>query len=1189
MKFVNSIQQLQRQTSEIGPGQHLAVAGTESEHIQSWLLQELGRPTAPQTIVLVVKRAKDLNQWTEFFDLNYDVLLQQDPELLISVLPFFSIWGRDRHVNPSLPQTQRLQTLYRLRQHKGRHLILTTLPALMQQTLSTAEFDAHTFTIAVGQTVDFESLERQLLNLGYQSVEVVDTPGQFAIRGGIIDIFSPSTALPARLEFNDELVQSIREFQPDSQRSAGDLNQLALIPCREALVPPERREEDTQALYNYLLGLDMDQSDREGMVNAFHEGYLFPGFQVFHSLFRQHSQTPAQFLPTTSLVVNLAPATVLQQDFQELLEECDAYHQQDIQEKKATVPVESHFLRDVTANTIFPTQSQLTFSALMQEETEVVHFRAQELPSDSWKKPADAAIDGFGAWSQRFKTALSDGKHVILLCTSKEQQQRLQHLLLSRQFTPVNDDTAFLNLPQQLPPQFSIILALGYIDKPLADDDLKYIVVPEHMIFGATKQKNRDQKRRLKNALTSFRDLKAGGYVVHSEHGICRYLGLVQLNVSATTADFLHLEFAGGDKLYLPVDRLNHLHRYASGSGADHAPALDRLKSSGWEKRKSKASKAARDIAEKLLAIQARRKLATGHQYSAPGEIYFQFEQSFPFEETSDQLKAISDVNADMSAPNPMDRLICGDVGFGKTEIALRAAMRAVVDGYQVMILAPTTVLSAQHYKTFSARFAGFGVRVAQANRFLPAKDVKQTLQDFTAGRVDILIGTHRLLSKDVKPFRLGLLVIDEEQRFGVEHKEVIKGIAANCDLLTMTATPIPRTLHMALLGLRDISVIATPPRERLSIKTYVAPFNETMMMNAIRQELHRGGQAFVLHNRVETIGEVCESIRQALPESDARIAHGQMPPEALERVILDFIDQKFSVLVCTTIIEAGIDMPNVNTLIVRRADQFGLSQLYQIRGRVGRSHQQAYAYFFTPPTGSITEEAMRRLEILASHQDLGDSFHIANYDLEIRGAGDLIGADQSGHSTDVGVEMYLEMLEQAVRELRGEAVTTDMDVEIKIPIKAHISADYIRAENARLNFYKALFSAGSVEDLDGLNKELADRYGPLPPATQRLFKLAELKQVLMQLRVQLITQKSDQEFELKFYSLSEAQVGNILEKVSAYPRQLTLLPDYRLVVRLDQRAAKNQEDGALAQLAQLISQLSLLLDQPLEGAAHEA
>ncbi len=1146
----------------------LSLRGLPENFLPWFFLQtRLQRPQG--ALVIVVSKVREFSAWVQLFEDN--ARLFKDHNFIVDQMPHYSVWGADRYVNQNQLQAQRIGSLVHLKEKKN-PIILTTMAALAQRTISPDVLATSLIHLAKGQEWELDQLEEKLRDLGFQRTESIDEVGQFSIRGGIVDIFSPANLHPVRIEFFGDEIRSLRFFSLDTQRSVSTIEEVTLAPARESFAPLGQRKKDAQHLYDYLLQLDMDQHEREGMVDAFQDGLLFPGFQIFQPLFRANENFSAQYLSENDLLFFPGSYGASLTSFEEYFEKLKDNFQQDVDAKRGSMPPDMHFASAPDLGKYLLERGHLISvgEPLTQRSWEDLSLalHQEERLSENLKNESLR----FDHWMGQVQKLLAEGGKTVLLAPQEDQLKRLASLLEHRNIYAARDDEILKKVLGGSIPENSVTLGRGSFTSPFYLSEKKLLTLSEQVLFG-TKKRLPQGSTKLKNYLSSFKDLKVGSLVVHLEHGICRYLGLTTLKVGVGDADFLHLEFSGGDKLYLPVDKLGVLQRYNSGSEQRVNPSLDKLRGQNWEKRKGRVRKAVKDIAADLIATQAKRKLAVGHQYSAPGEMYYRFEAEFPYEETPDQLKAIEDVNTDLSAQNPMDRLLCGDVGFGKTEVALRAAMRSVVDGYQVLVLVPTTVLCHQHFRTFKNRMEGFGLRVAQANRFVKPQELKKTLEDLSAGKVDVLIGTHRILSKDVKPRRLGLLIIDEEQRFGVEHKEKLKAFAHGVDILTLSATPIPRTLHMSLLGLKDISLITTPPKERLSIKTYVAPFEEDLIKNALEQELRRGGQIFFLHNRVEDIAEVCNHISRLVPHAEARVAHGQMPAHELEKVIIDFLEQKFPILVCTTIIESGIDMPNVNTLIVNHADRFGLSQLYQIRGRVGRSRQQAYAYFLVPNAASLHGDARKRLELLATHQELGEGFHIANYDLEMRGAGNLVGSSQSGQMAEIGVELYTEMLEKAIREMQGQVVAEKIDTEIKLPVSATIPPDYIQNENYRLMVYKNLFSAAGETELDEIAKDLQDRFGEVPLATLRLLKVARLKILLRICQAQSITSKSAKEFEVRFHSLRETQIAKIIEVVSEKPHAYKLTPDYRLNIFLD-RKEHFHDDQQVNMLEALISRL---------------
>ncbi len=695
-------------------------------------------------------------------------------------------------------------------------------------------------------------------------------------------------------------------------------------------------------------------------------------------------------------------------------------------------------------------------------------------------------------------------------------------------------------------------LALGQLSDYVFFPADQLSILPFGRIVPQKNQQKRGGASKLRNYLNTFADLKIGGLIVHVEHGIGRYQGITNMNIGGFETDFILLEYAEGDRIYLPVDRLSMLQRYTATGDGDSLHRLDRLKGGDWQKRKTTARKSVKDIADALLKAQAGRALSKAPAFSTRADIYEQFVSEFRFEETDDQWRAIEDCQADLGLDKPMDRLVCGDVGFGKTEVALRGAFRAVIDGFQVLVVAPTTILCFQHFRTFAGRMGHHGVRVAQINRFVSKADQKITLEKFAAGQIDVLVGTHRLLSEDVKPKHLGLVVVDEEQRFGVVHKEKIKAMRLGAHTLTLTATPIPRTLHMAMLGLRDLSIITTPPTNRLPVRVIVASLEEGLIRDSIHSEINRGGQVFFLHNRVEDIDEMRLYILSLCPEARVQVAHGQMHESRLEKVMLDFTEHKFDVLVCSTIIESGIDIPNVNTLMVHHAERFGLAQLYQLKGRVGRGARQAYAYFFIPPIQQLSAEAQQRIEVLTSYQALGSGFQVASHDLEIRGAGNLIGSEQSGKISDIGLEMYSDMLEEAIAEYRGSGELEllrrkNIDPLIKLQVSAQLPESYMASEYDRLTSYRRLFSAEGLEEVFSLSKELSDRFGEFPIQVSLLVALAKLKVVLRNLLVDKISPLGLTGVELSLESFDAEHFSKLIAWVTKHAKVARLTPNKRL------------------------------------------
>ncbi|HZH83171.1 MAG TPA: transcription-repair coupling factor, partial [Phototrophicaceae bacterium] len=734
-------------------------------------------------------------------------------------------------------------------------------------------------------------------------------------------------------------------------------------------------------------------------------------------------------------------------------------------------------------------------------------------------------------------------QRVIFVAPTKADGTRLRELLANYNYQLPLVETSLPVLMERT--DFAQAIICGQPNHGFRMPAAGLVVVTFDEIFGTRKrQPAATTKRHPSHFLTSLSELKQDDFVVHLDHGIGVYRGLKFLQVAGVGGEFLHLEYEAGDRLYLPVDRINMVQKYIGGDGAQ--PALDRLGGTSWEKVKAKARKSIFAMAEELVQLYALREAREGTAFAAPDAMYQEFEAAFEYEETPDQQRAIDETLAGMQNKKPMDRLICGDVGYGKTEVAMRAAFLAVEGGKQIAVLAPTTILAQQHLQTFRHRFRNHPVRIEMVSRFLTNKEIAEILQDTTTGKVDIVIGTHRLLQKDVEFKNLGLVIIDEEHRFGVVHKERLKKLRQLVDVLSLTATPIPRTLHMSLVGIRDLSIIETPPVDRLAIQTYVTRYDDRLIRDAVLREVDRGGQVFFLHNRVETIDRLALKLAELVPEAKFAVAHGQMRPKELEKVMLDFFNNQTQVLVCSAIIESGLDFPNANTIIINRADRFGLAQLYQLRGRVGRSHRHAYAYLLIPGEQAITPDAEKRLRALQEIDGLGGGFKLAMHDLEIRGAGNLLGEQQSGQIHAVGFELYTEMMEKAIQELKGEDVLPEVDPEIRLGIPAYFPDTYIPDANQRLYFYKRLATLRDDQELADLKEEIMDRFGPYTTVVENLFLVMNLRRSLKEFLVQQIS-VADGRVYLLFHTESPVKIDKLLELIHKQKNRFRLMPDGRL------------------------------------------
>jgi transcription-repair coupling factor (superfamily II helicase) len=884
----------------------------------------------------------------------------------------------------------------------GEPLAVVATPAALDTPLpAPAEFREGTLRIGVGDGLDRELLLEAFEKAGYERVDTVVEVGQWSARGGIVDVFSPMHPSPARLEFFGDDVESIRLFDPTTQRSTDAVEELLVLP----LVPvPDTPEHGTRLLH---------------------------------------------YLPPAAPVVVDAP---------QLLDETS-------EEAPGRRP-----LAELIAG-----RPRLTLEVVSSGDADTVTL--ETLSVDPFSGKFDRLVSDVTRWR-------AEGFTVRLAAADRHQADHLKQILRDHGIDTLVTDS--LSAPEDL------AIVVGDVSGGFVVPAIGFVLVAEREIFGARRRTLRRPKYQRGAALTAFTDLAVGDLVVHEDHGIGRYVGLRTMRVGDKDGDFLVLEYAESNQLYVPVDRLDLVSKYL---GADAGAArLDRLGGASWQRVKESVRAALREMAEELLKLYARRAVAAGHAFSPDTPWQREFEAAFRFEETPDQLRAIDEVKRDMERPRPMDRLVAGDVGYGKTEVALRAAFKAVADGMQVAVLVPTTVLAQQHYATFADRFAPFPARVELLSRYRSPKEARAVKEGLRAGTVDVVIGTHALLSKDVSFKKLGLLIVDEEHRFGVAHKERVKQLRASVDVLALTATPIPRTLYMALSGVRDMSVIETPPVDRLPIDTVVRRFSRAVIKEALERELARGGQVFFVHNRVQSLPSMARFVQELVPDARVLMAHGQMRERELEAAMVKFIDGQADILVSTAIVESGLDIPASNTIIVNRADRFGLAQLYQLRGRVGRERQQAYAYLLVPADGRVDEQAQRRLRALQELTELGSGFKLALRDLEIRGAGNLLGAQQHGHIAAVGYDLYSKLLAEAVRELSGEAPAPSVEPVISVSVEGFVPEDYVPEVNQRLAFYKRL--AGAVDDaeIEELRAELADRYGPLPEPARHLLDIVRIR-----------------------------------------------------------------------------------------------
>jgi len=953
-------------------------------------------------------------------------------------------------------------------------------------------------------TLDVDGLLRHLNTVGYSSSDVVEMPGQYAVRGGILDVYSPEADRPVRIEFFGDEVESIRKFDPATQRSSAGVDEALLLPLTETPVS----EELLAAIHTRLSGKRLSGTEEALEQAILAEGAtVFPGWE-FYAPVAGADRTLLDLLPEASVMVDEPDA--VKRELDRVWSRIGEAHER------------SGVGNLVRPEDLYFPPEQLLAKLASRTGADLEHLgitRAGAIEAAAFlSQPTPRFHGSVPTMLEEVQKLSAEGQRVLFAAANIGELERLADI-----FTEYNvpfrlgsrtrggesyaDETAYFSGEV-----FTTTLVKAYVPDGVLLPEAHLAVFGARDLFDESETvaaRPLRQKSKVSAFLSDFRDLQVGDYVVHVEHGISQYQGLKEINQGDGPAEFMLLEFAEAAKLYVPLTRLDLVQKYRSAEGAK--PPLSHLGTATWAKTKARVKKAMKDMADELLKLYAERRMAEGHAFPTDNQWQKEFEDSFEYNETDDQEQAIADVKRDMESSLPMDRLLCGDVGYGKTEVAMRAAFKAVGDNKQVAVLAPTTVLAFQHYETFKQRFAAFPVNIEMISRFRSAKEQKEILQKTEAGKIDILIGTHRILSKDIKFAELGLLVVDEEQRFGVRHKERIKQMRKQVDVLTMSATPIPRTLHMSLVGLRDMSVIETPPKDRMAIQTVVAAWDEKLIQSAIEQELERGGQVYFVHNRVDTIWEIAAKLQALVPQARVTVGHGQMSEGELEKVMLKFMHHEADILVATTIIENGLDIPLCNTILINRADRLGLSELYQLRGRVGRSNRRAYAYLMLPPEIELTPIARRRLAALKEFSDLGAGFKIAALDLELRGAGNLLGGEQSGHIDAVGFELYTSMLDHAVRELKGEAAPEEEEIQLNLGLNIRIPADYIAEENQRLRIYKRIAGVESEEKLADVRSELQDRYGDPPAAVRNLLEYATLKLASARVGVIGIDRKRDQ------------------------------------------------------------------------------
>ncbi|MFO7707729.1 MAG: transcription-repair coupling factor [Desulfobacterales bacterium] len=1134
---------LDRVAEDAGPLEVIGLAGSECAHVLSRMAAAVAGP-----ILVVVSSAAEADQLAEdiaFFSPSAPPVANCFPSYHLMPFKFLSYHNQTA--------SERIRVLYQLLVQAAPPLIIAPVPALLQQLIPRAELSRYAELIIEGEEVDRGHLVDKLIAGGYLRAAIVEEPGDFSVRGGIVDVFTPLYADPLRIEFFGDRVESLRFFSAVDQRRLQPTKEAVILPAREAVLRPEQLAEITHRIRLRAAQINLPATQVRRIVTHLSNQEAVPGIEGLLPLIYPRLDHFVDYLPPNTRVVAVDPGR-LQQAAREFEEQVCANDAACLESGRLCVAPETLYLPWDRVRGLLGSNRTLSLRRLdvhsAAESREdpaprVLHAAVQtnhDLTA-ALRQPRgkEDLLQPLAQWVQRQR---AEGRMVVIACQAKTQAQRLASLLApyGLRFTPSQ------GFPGQGVEPGAAFICLGRLSAGFVWPAEHLALLSENEIFGVRQIRRAKPAATVRSRLLGLQELKQGDLIVHDEHGIGQYDGLQKLTVERVRNEFLVIIYQGGDKLYLPVDRMGVVQKYMGVEGL--RPALDRLGGKSWERVKARVRRSAEKIAGELLRLYAQRKMAVGTAFDATDGGFQDFETGFAYEETPDQIKAIEEVLSDMREPTPMDRLVCGDVGYGKTEVALRAAFLAVSHGKQVAVLVPTTILAEQHWATFRSRFQRYPVNIACLSRFRSRSDQAAISDGLKSGAIDIVIGTHRLLQKDVAFKDLGLLVLDEEQRFGVRHKERLKSLRTTVDVLALTATPIPRTLHLSLAGVRDISLIQTPPEYRKAIITTISEFDGGVIAAAIRRELKRKGQVFFVHNSINDIHDMAATIRGLVPEVRLDVAHGRMAEEDLERVMARFMNREIDLLVCTTIIESGLDIATANTMIVNRADCFGLAQMYQLRGRVGRSDEQAYAYLLIPDESGLTADARKRLKVLMEHSDLGAGFQIAMNDLEIRGGGTILGASQSGHIAAVGYDMFLQLMEEAMTELKGEPVLQPLDPEVNIPLSAFFPEGYIPDIDQRMALYRRLARAGDLQEIADVRSEIIDRFGPPPDeATHLLFKVM-LKVLARNAGVARLDLK-EQRLVLCFSPAHQKAPEALMGMIAADPRNFELTPEHVLKARL--------------------------------------
>ena len=1147
----------------------LTVSGLQGS-AKSFLLSLISRQIN-RTLIVIAPTEREARA------IHQDIFFFLDGENKAFLYPPWDFSSTDMPAFQQDVELSRMEILCNLIMGK-RAVVVVPLKALMQKVIPKKVLEAYIETISIGDTIDRDHLVQKLSQGGYKRVTLVDEKGQFSLRGHVIDVFPPTALRPVRMEFMGDELESIREYDPASQRSTGELVDFTLSPAREVILSEERRQQAIENIKHRALELELPRMMKTHLVEMLENGLISSVNPMFLPLFYESLEEtaggsvskPAAEAGREDLAGALGTLfDYISQDSILIFDDLPAIEnaQEDIENAidrfllKARSGEKFYLEKKffyLTEETIF--RQFDAFQKVFLEGLHIIDSRHDEnnaafikIHADAdWRPPPASPKSGEGdgllkPLAETIKACLHEGYLVQFLGTGQEEVERLDHLLDQYSLPVTRSSVSFAADVEGHRGAGRLVIREGKLTGGFNLPDLKLIVITEEEIFGKKIPRRRARPAREGYFLKSFGDLKEGDYAVHTDHGIGLYRGLQKLVISEIENDFLLLEYLDFDKLYIPIDRLDQIQRYIGPEGV--TPRIDKLGGSSWEAVKEKVKKSVREVAEELVSIYAAREVMDGHAFSPPDRIYDEFCSTFEYEETPDQSRSIEDVLLDMGHEKPMDRLVCGDAGFGKTEVALRASFRAAMEGKQVAILVPTTILAEQHFQTFSRRLKDYPVRVEVLNRLKTKKAQREIVDGINRGIVDIVIGTHRLLQKDIVFKDLGLVIIDEEQRFGVTHKEKLKKLRTLVDVLTLTATPIPRTLHLSLVGIRDLSIINTAPEDRLPVKTAVFEFSEDIIRDSIRQEINRNGQVFFLHDRVQSIYTMARLVEKLVPEARIGVVHGRMKGANIEETMAKFVRGDYNCLVCTSIIASGLDIPTANTIIINRADRFGLAQLYQIRGRVGRSKEEAYACLLVPKGAMLSRDTQRRLRVIMDFTEPGSGFRLASNDLEIRGAGNILGTSQSGQIAAVGYELYTELMERTIREIRGEArPAEEAKPEIHLGLPAFIPEDYMPDVHRRLVIYKRLSMASRDEDIERIREEIVDCYGYVPPQVENLFDVIGIRNLLAVVKGKKMVYDR-KNMLIDFSRESPVNPSRIIELSRRKVAGIKLTPDFKLSV----------------------------------------